>query len=253
MYAQQRQRQILDSLEASHRVSVSDLADRFGVAAETVRRDLDDLQRRDLLVRVHGGAVARRSAVLEPDLRSRHETNPEVKQRIGAAAAALLPDDPQASVLLDAGSTVSALAPRLSERDGVVITHSLDIAQALLALSGPEVHLLPGRLRPGTGAAVGVAAVDAVRRLRPEVAFLGCNGFDEESLYTPDPDEGAVKSAIMARAARRIVLADSSKARTHHLVAFADMAEVDVLVTDDGLPPDLHEALLATGVEVVLA
>ncbi|MGY5766352.1 DeoR/GlpR family DNA-binding transcription regulator [Brachybacterium sp. DNPG3] len=253
MFAEQRQRHILDSLESDHRVAVAELAERFGVAAETVRRDLDELQRRDLLVRVHGGAVVRRSAVLEPDLTSRHGTNPEIKKRIGEAAADFLPTDPETALLLDAGSSVSALVPRIGGRTGTVVTHSLDIAQAVLQLGGPQVHLLPGRLRPGTGAAVGAATVDAARMLRPDVAFLGCNGYDEESLYTPDPEEGAVKSAFAARAALRVVLADSSKARAHRLVAFAAIADVDVLVTDDGIPPDLREALVESGVEVVLA
>lgn len=253
MYAPQRHRQILDDLDASGRVAVSDLADRFGVATETIRRDLDELDRRRLLMRVHGGAVARRTTVVEPDLAARRTTNTAVKDRIARAAADLLPADGDAAVQLDAGTSTLALVPHLQGRTGPVLTHALDVAQAALALGGPAVHLMPGRLRPGTGAAVGADTVDAVRRLHPAVAVLGCNGFDAASLYTPDPSEAAVKSALVASAGRRILLADSSKALATHLVAFAATSEIDTLVTDEGLPPSLRQALAEAGVEVVLA
>ncbi|UVY85616.1 DeoR/GlpR family DNA-binding transcription regulator [Brachybacterium sp. NBEC-018] len=253
MYAPQRHRAILDALAAEGRVAVSDLAERFEVTTETVRRDLDQLDRRGVLARVHGGAIPRAAAVLEPDLASRRGTRTDLKERIAAAAATLLPLDPEAAVQLDAGTSTLALVPHLSERTGAVVTHALDVAQALLALDGPPVHLLPGRLRPGTGAAVGAATVDAIRALRPEVAFLGCNGFDAEGLYTPDPSEGAVKTALLQQAGRRVVLADSSKAGARRLVRIADLEEIDVIVTDDGLAPALRGELEATGVEVVIA
>lgn len=253
MYAPQRHRQILDALEHDGRVAVSDLAEQFGVATETIRRDLDELDRRGLLLRVHGGAVARRTTVLEPDLDARRSTNTAIKDRIAAAAAELLPTDPAAAVQLDAGTTTLALVPHLRGRTGSVVTHALDVAQAALNLDGPAVHLLPGRLRPGTGAAVGAATVEAIHRLRPELAVLACNGFDAEALYTPDPSEGAVKSAIVQRAARRVLVADSSKASTTHLVAVAAMSDIDTLVTDDGLPPSMRSALADAGIDVVLA
>lgn len=258
MYAQQRHRQILDTIDASGRVAVADLAARFDVTAETVRRDLDQLAARSLLVRVHGGAVARRTAVLEPDLATRATTNVSAKLRIAAAARELLPADPDASVMLDAGSTTALLVPLLAGRRGVLVTHALEIARAAMALSDTAeerlaVQLLPGRLRPGTGAAVGSSTVDAVRALRPAIAFLGCNGLDAEGFSTPDPAEGAVKSAIVARADLRVVLADSSKAGLHHLVTFAACADVDAVVTDSALPDSLRHQLTDSGIEVIRA
>ncbi|MBK0331080.1 DeoR/GlpR transcriptional regulator [Brachybacterium sp. MASK1Z-5] len=253
MYAQERQRQVLDALEQSGRVTVSDLAERFDVTTETVRRDLDDLERRGLLARVHGGAIARRTRDAEPDLDTRRTTNTQAKRRIADAARALLPTDPEASVLLDAGTTTLSLVPHLAERTGPVLTHALDVAQAALGLAGPPVHVLPGRLRPGTGAGVGAETVSALARLRPEVAFLGCNGFDGAELFTPDPEEGAVKSAIVERAGRRVLLADSSKAQVRQLVAFARTGDIDALVTDSDLPEALRSELEGAGTEVVFA
>src|SRR5699024_8999903 len=102
MYARERQRQILEVLGSSGRVTVTALAEQFAVTTETVRRDLDQLAAQELLVRVHGGAVPRSTAEVEPDLESRRTTHVEAKRRIALAAARLLPADPRAAVLLDA-------------------------------------------------------------------------------------------------------------------------------------------------------
>lgn len=253
MYAEQRHRQILDAITASGRVGASALADRFDVTTETIRRDLDQLADRGLLVRVHGGAVAPRTTVVEPDLAARTAENTEAKRRIAAAARELLPTDRGASIALDAGSTTAQLVPHLSGRHGTVVTHALSIAQAAIGVPGLPVLLLPGRVRPETGAAVGAATVDALRALAPDIAFLGCNGLDSDAFTTPDADEAAVKATIVERSARRIVLADSSKAGTRHLVAFAQLADVDVVVTDAGLPEEIATSLIENGIEVIRA
>ena len=253
MYARERQRRILELLEGSGRVTVTDLSADFEVTTETVRRDLDQLAAERLLVRVHGGAVPPSTAEVEPDLDARRITNVEAKRRIARAAARLLPEDPRAAVMLDAGSTVGELVPHLSGRRGPVITHAPAIAQGALVHTDLEVHVLPGRVRPTTQAAVGAATVEAVRALHPELVVLGCNGLDAAGFTTPDPDEAAVKSAMVRCAARRVMLADSSKAGTRHLVAFATTAEIDALVTDADLPPDLAAELEDAGIEVVTA
>ncbi|MDN6304168.1 MAG: DeoR/GlpR family DNA-binding transcription regulator [Brachybacterium sp.] len=253
MYARERHRQILDGLSRSGRVTVTELAAQFEVTTETIRRDLDQLADSALLVRVHGGAVPRRTAEVEPDLTSRRVTNIDAKRRIALAAAALLPDDPQTAVLLDAGTTTAELLPHLSGRRGPVITNAPAIAQGALAHTDLAVHVLPGRVRPTTEAAVGSSTVEALRSLHPQVAFLGCNGLDDQGFMTPDPDEAAVKSAMVRSAGRRVVLADSTKIGSRHLVTFADLADIDVLVTDVALPVDLHQRLLDSGIEVHVA
>ena len=240
MYAQQRHRQILDALDASGRVGVAELAESFGVTTETVRRDLDRLAEQSLLVRVHGGAIARRTAVIEPDLATRSATNVETKRRIAAAARALLPVDPEASVLIDAGSTTAALVPHLSGRRGVLVTHGLEIARAAMAL-------------PASADRPDATTVDAIRTLRPAIAFLGCNGMDAEGFTTPDPSEGAVKAAIAQRADLRVILADSAKAGAHHLVTFATAADIDAVVSDAALPDSIVRPLIDSGIEVIRA
>lgn len=253
MYARERRRQILDALTGSGRVAVTDLAARFEVTTETIRRDLDQLAERELLDRVHGGAVARRTGAVEPDLDSRRITNIEAKRHLALAAARLLPADPHAAVLLDAGSSTAELLPHLAGRRGPVITNAPAIAQGALAHTDLAVHVLPGRVRPTTEAAVGASTVDAIRQLHPEVVFLGCNGLGPEGFTTPDQDEAAVKAAMAQSARRRVVLADSSKFGATHLVSFAALGDVDALVTDAPPPADLGALLAEAGVEVITA
>lgn len=119
MYARERQRQILEALTRTGRVAVTDLSAQFEVTTETVRRDLDQLADRGQLVRVHGGAVPRRTGDVEPDLESRRVTNIAAKRRIALAAAELLPTDPRSAVLLDAGSSTAELLPHLAGRRGL--------------------------------------------------------------------------------------------------------------------------------------
>jgi DeoR family transcriptional regulator, fructose operon transcriptional repressor len=253
MYARERRRQILESLSRTGRVTVTELAARFAVTTETIRRDLDQLDDQGLLVRVHGGAVPRRTVEVEPDLASRRVTNIEAKRSIALAAARLLPSDPHAAVLLDAGTTTGELLPHLAGRRGPVITNAPAIAQGALVHTDLAVHVLPGRVRPTTEAAVGSSTVDALRVLHPEVSFLGCNGLDAEGFTTPDPDEAAVKAAMVRSAGRRVVLADSTKIGARHLVTFAALGDIDMLVTDADLPDDLHQLLTDTGIEVHVA
>lgn len=252
MYAEERQQQILQAVEHDGRVSVSALARRFAVATETIRRDLDALSSAGLLTRVHGGAIPSRSGD-EPDLPTRLSTNTAAKRRIARAAAAFIPAGSEPTVLLDAGSTTIELVPHLEGRDLRVVTNALPVAEAALAVAVPAVDILPGRVRGLTHAAVGVDTIRALSRIHPDVAFIGCNGMGPDGITTPDPDEAATKTAMMAAAARRIVVADSSKAGQVQLVTFAELGEIDVLVSDASLS-DAHVHLFEdNGIEVVRA
>ena len=137
-----------------------------------------------------------------------------------------------------------------------VVTNSVPVAaQLALANGGPtQVHLLGGRVRGITQATVGSETVGALARLRCDVAFLGTNGVSvRHGFSTPDPDEAAVKEAMVASARRVIVLADSSKIGVELLVTFAPTNAVDVLITDDGISAHDRAELISTGMEVVIA
>jgi DeoR family transcriptional regulator, fructose operon transcriptional repressor len=128
------------------------------------------------------------------------------------------------------------------------------IAARLSAAPGITLHVLGGRVRGVTQTAVGEFTVRALDDLRVDVAFLGTNGFTpERGFSTPDEAEAATKRAMTRAAERTVVLADSSKLGREHLVRFATVAEVDVLVTDSGADADDLDRLRSAGVEVVVA
>lgn len=254
MYAEERHQAIAELVASRGRVAVTELARHFDVTTETVRRDLSQLEKLKLLRRVHGGAVSMRSVtMLEARLDDRDQVNADEKERIAQAAVALLPEG-GGTLLLDAGSTTARLAARLPAGDHwTVITHAVPIAAMLAPLPNVELHLLPGRVRTATHAAVGNATVEAIGQLRADLAFVGTNGIStRHGLSTPDPEEAATKRAIVAAGERVVVLADATKVGQERTVRFAALEDVDVLVTDDIDTADA-KAFEAAGLEVVRA
>ncbi|MFJ6569797.1 DeoR/GlpR family DNA-binding transcription regulator [Streptomyces sp. NPDC091292] len=253
MYAPERQQEILRLARDGGRVDVLSLADTFQVTAETIRRDLKALDRAGLVRRVHGGAIPSGRLDFEPDLAEREGTAADEKDRIARAALAELPTD--GTVILDAGSTVARLAAELPlESTLTVVTHALPIAARLADHPGVQLHLVGGRVRHRTRAAVDAWALRAYAEIRADVLFLAANGFSPAyGLTTPDLAEAAVKRAAVAAARRVVLLADSAKYGQEHFARFGDLTDIDVLVTDSGLGADDAAAIERTGPEVVRA
>lgn len=255
MYAEERQEAIAELVRRRGRVAVTDVATRYGVTTETVRRDLAVLERNGVVRRVHGGAVPTGALTfVEKEVRERESAQAAEKDRIAKAAVALVPAD-GGSILLDAGTTTARLAALLpADRKLVVVTNSVPVAARVAGSAATRLHLLGGRVRGTTQAAVGEETVRALEDLRVDVAFIGANALSAEfGLSTPDAEEASVKRAMVRSAQRVVVLADCSKLGREHLVRFAPLDAIDVLVTDDAADPDLVAELEARGVEVVLA
>lgn len=264
MYAMERQQGIERILADDGRVSVVDLAHRFDVTTETIRRDLAALEETGSLVRVHGGAVAKDDSTNESSVLERIQQHGPAKRAIAARALSALGADFHGSVFIDAGTTAAAVAeglsahatpaPQGSRARVEAVTHSLTIAPLLAAADGISLTVIGGRIRGVTAAAVGAETVATIGRLRPDVAFIGANGISAGfGLSTPDPDEASVKAAIVRAARRVIVVADSSKHDRELLVSFASVRDIDVLVTDAEPPADLAAALADADVEVWVA
>jgi DeoR family transcriptional regulator, fructose operon transcriptional repressor len=255
LYPEERQSAIAALVAERGRVAVTAVAERFGVTSETVRRDLAVLERAGMLRRVHGGAVPVGAVTLvEPGLGERHGTRAEHKRKIAAAALDLLPAG-DGSIILDGGSTTAALADVLpADRRLYAATNSVPIAARLSGTPGVTLHVLGGRVRGITQTAVGESTVRAVQDLRVDVVFLGTNGISAaHGFSTPDEAEATTKRAMARAAQRSVVLADSSKLGREHLVRFAAVADVDVLVTDAEADADEVAELEALGLEVVVA
>ena len=261
MYATERHTAIAAELQSAGRVSVAGLAEHFDVTTETVRRDLDALESAGVLRRVHGGAVpVGRSSVVELSVAEREGQHGTAKSAIARAAMRLVPPTFTGSIALDAGTTCAAVASELARWEPevagstiTVITNSVPIAATLQHSEHVELHLLGGRVRGVTSAAVGTATVDQIGALRPDVAFIGTNGVSvERGLSTPDLAEARVKRALLASSRRTVVLADHSKFGREDFARVAPLAEVDTVVTDSSVDPDLADDVERAGPRVVV-
>lgn len=258
MYATERHSLIIGELGERGRVSVASLSRDLDVTQETIRRDLDALEEAGALRRVHGGAV-RRAAAVELGLRERTERNTPAKRAIAQAAMGLLRSAAPAAIAVDAGSTTGAFADLLADlpeggRPVDVVTNAVPIVLRLQDSRALTVHAAGGVVRPETSATVGAAAIEAFGRIRCDLAFLGANGVAPVlGLSTPDEREAAVKTAMVRSARRTVALVDATKHGEESFLRFADLDEIDVLVTDRAPTGALAAALARAGVETLVA
>lgn len=256
MYAEERQQAIATEVRARGRVAVTELAQRFEVTGETVRRDLGVLARQGVLHRVHGGAVRPdvRTVLDEPGLEQREQFRLAEKTAIARAAQDFLPP-PGGSVIFDAGTTTLRAAMAVpGDRHLTAVTNAIPLAAHLSTLPRCSVTMVGGRIRGKTLAAVGSTTTEALGRLRASVVFVGTNGFSlAHGLSTPDPEEAAAKRAMIAAANRVVVLADSSKFNREDLVRFGAVSDIDAIITDAGIDAPLAADLRALDIDVVIA
>jgi DeoR family fructose operon transcriptional repressor len=253
MYPEERQAQIVALARAEGRVDVSGLAARLDVTTETVRRDLTSLERQGVLRRVHGGAVPVERLGFDPAVAIRESVLTTEKEAIAKAALDEVPEE--GTIAFDAGTSTLRLAEILPVgRELTVVTNSLPHAVLLAARPGLTVHIVGGRIRSRTLATADEAAQDFMRHLFVDVAFVGTNGVSvEHGLTTPDRSEAATKRALIAAARRTVVLADHTKFGADQFASFADLPDVDTIITDTGLDADLAADVEAAGPRVVRA
>ena len=252
MLAEERRLLIVDWTRNEGRLDAAQTALKLNVATETVRRDFDVLQRRGVLRRVHGGAIAMERFAHEFTIPERHGLNPEAKRLIGETAAQYVPDE--GCIFVDGGTTAEFLAPALRNRPNLlVVTNNLTLASKI-ADSTTKTYMLSGRIRPTTLSTVGARTVEDLTNLNAVVAFVGTNGISPELRLTAfDSDEAAVKKVMISNSAERILLADNSKFGSIYPATFATPSDFDRLVTDMGTDTAAIEKFTESGVEVVVA
>jgi len=231
LFQSERQREIAALTQSQGRVEVADLAARFGVTTETIRRDLSELQDQRLLRRVHGGAVSWESSEFEPLLEVRADQHDEEKQRIAKLAVDELPDS--GTIIVDSGSTLGRFAEAIPTDSTLrVITNSLPIAMTLAKRDDLEVIALGGRVRNTTMAMVDADTIDALDGFTVDTLFISTDGLTPGmGLTTPYRQEARLKRAMIASARRVVALVDQSKFGKNQLVRFARWSDVDVLIT----------------------
>ena len=259
-----RREQMLSIIEERGFAKVAQLSRRFGISEVTVRSDLDALAEGNAVQRVHGGAVTGSGAAIRgrsPGLERSFELSMLAgsgeKARIGREAVALVQS--HQTIVLDVGTTTTAIASALLDRDDltgvVVITNALNIALLLEpVIPRFTVVVTGGTVRPLQHSLVDPLAGAVFDRIRADLAFIGCSGVDAVSGITNvNLPEADLKRRILAASARCVVVADSSKLGVTQQSRVAPIGEIDTLIT--GVEADSHECerLEATGLRVVLA
>ncbi len=257
----QRWSEILDMLARDGEVVVENVADALGVSAATIRRDLDSLARQQLLARTRGGAVAHAVAYDRP-LRYKAGRRAPEKQRIGAAAAALLPAG--AVVGLNGGTTTTEVARALGARTDLqgrgggpaltLVTNALNIANELAVRPQIKIVVIGGVIRPQSYELIGALATTILREITLDVAVIGVDAVDPGRGAMTHNEEEATINALLVDAARQVIVAaDSVKLGRTAFARICPIDRVDVLVTDEGASDETIRPFVDAAGEVVRA
>jgi DeoR/GlpR family transcriptional regulator of sugar metabolism len=237
--ARQRQAFILERVREQGGVRVADLVRALGVSDMTVRRDLELLDERGLLEKVHGGAaMIEGSSKFEPGFTIKSAMMEREKAGIAEAAVAFV--EPGTAIAISAGTTTFALARRLVDIPGLtVVTNSVPVADVLYRDGrGDQTVILSGGVRTPSDALVGPFAVDVIRSLHVDTVFMGVHGMDLRSGFTtPNILEAETDRALIQAGRRLVLLADHTKWGVIGISSIGRLQEADALITDAGLDP----------------
>ena len=243
--ARQRQALILERVREQGAVRVSDLVRALGVSDMTILRDLELLQERGLIEKVHGGAAAiEGSPLFEPGFTVKSNLMQAEKTLIAAAGASLVA--PGTAIAISAGTTTFALARRLIDVPGLtVLTNSVPVADALYKDGRPDqTVILSGGVRTPSDALVGPFAVEVIRSLHVDTVFMGTHGMDAVAGFTtPNILESETNRALIEAGRHLVVLADSTKWSTIGISSVARLEEAETIITDTGLDPAARSQL----------
>jgi len=249
---EERRRSILEALHREGRVLVVDLAHQFATSQVTIRKDLEALHAHGLVHRTHGGALPARDGALEdPTLREKEKLHRKEKLHIATAAARMVQEGQV--VILDSGTTTTAIARALRGFQKLtIITNAVNIA-AELSGSQPEVILTGGTLRKNSFSLVGPIAEETLHRLNADILFLGVDGFDVQyGLSTPNLLEAKVNRVMVEIAKRTVAVCDSSKFGRRSLSLIVPPSALHEVITDRGVPKSDQRELKKAGIEVTI-
>ena len=246
----ERQNKVLDLARSNGRVEVDELSSRFSVSPQTIRKDLNELCDKQLLQRVHGGAVVG-SGIENVSYDARRMLAPATKKAIGMSAAELIPDN--SSVLLNIGTTTEQVAHALSHHRGLlVITNNINAIDIMKHFPSIELIIAGGQVRRSDGGIVGVAAVDFINQFKVDYAVIGVSAIDEDgSLLDYDFREVRVAQAIIKNARHIILVADSMKFERNAPIRIGHISQISTLVTDKGLPGKLSDICKINNIGIV--
>lgn len=247
-----RQNKIMSLAREQGRVDVDELSRSFKVSPQTIRKDLNDLCEKQILQRIHGGAIVG-SGIENVSYEARRLLAPKSKQIIGSTTAQLIPDN--SSLLINIGTTTEQVAHSLKQHHGLlVITNNVNAVRIMKNFLGIELIIAGGLVRSSDGGIVGEAAVDFINQFKVDYAVIGVSAIDEDgSLLDYDFREVRVAQAIIKNARHVILVADVLKLERNAPVRLGHVSQVNTIVTDGNLPRKLQDVCGDHGVKIVIA
>ncbi|BCP52287.1 glycerol-3-phosphate regulon repressor [Kaistia sp. 32K] len=248
-----RQAEIVAIVAEQGYTTLESLASRFSVSMQSVRRDIIQLDQMRLLQRFHGGAGPSDNTV-RLGYQEKRSRSAEAKTRIASKAAEFVPDG--ATLFLDSGTTIEALAQQLRGRRTGLRIFTTCLATAMVVAGEPdiELHVIGGTSRGADGSLAGAGTVATLSTIRFDFAFIGFSGFDDDgAVMDYDLEKIAVKQAAMRRTNNAILLGDQSKYERHAIAQIAPPRAFAKLVSDAAPPDRLVEMFSASGLEIVIA
>jgi DeoR/GlpR family transcriptional regulator of sugar metabolism len=251
--AKSRKRLILDTLKKDGGIRITELAEKLDKSRMTITRDLDELAKSGLLLRVHGGAVSNTSTSYEPPYFSRKGFRNKAKQAIAQLANDFITKGN--TLILDVGSTTRELALLLKKRKNLtVITPSLEHAIELSVNSAIKTIVSGGIVRVGEMSLVGPISEQTIKGFNVDLAFIGAGGVDLEAGLTEyNMEDAQVKKCILENCRKTIVLADAAKLGAVTLTKVIPLEKIDILITDSKSDSSFVQKIKEMGVKVFIA
>lgn len=232
MLAIERRNQILAQLQQEKKVIVSDLSQQYNVTEETIRRDLDKLEQQGFATKTYGGAILYENATIEVPYGVRRLTHVEGKKKIAECAQDLVEDGDR--IMLDASSTALFITKKIKNKKNLtIITNSIQIMMELADHKGFNVLCTGGNLKEGAFALTGYQAERMLSSFNVDKAFISCKGIDLiQGLTDASESDAEIKKCILKAAKQRILLVDESKFDKISFVKFAELEQIDCIITE---------------------
>ena len=249
-----RRESILKLLSAHGKVYVHELSKKFKVSEVTIRNDLEQLEKKNRLIRARGGAIKMEGQVsLDFNLSDKHKLHMEQKARIGRKAAGLVAESE--TIILDSGTTTAEIAKNLGGFENLtVVTNAINIVNILAQHSAINIIVPGGYLRQNSLSLVGPFAAKNFSSLYVDKVFIGVDGFDPRAgAFTPNIEEAHLKEIMLDIAKEVILVADSSKVDRKSLSFICPVSNIDTFITDNGLSEENRKILMESGINVIVA
>lgn len=250
----ERHKYILDKLEKYGFIRITDVADELKVTKVTIRKDVKILESKGLLYKVHGSARLANPHIADRDLMTKSSLNREAKHNIAARAAQLITDND--SIMISAGSTTYALAEEIRNtmpnKSLNVVTPFLKVSALLNEMENIQVEQLGGRVYKKSFATLGENANLSLSNIVCSKFFVGVDGIDPDlGVTTSTIEEAQLSQRMMNASSKTVVLADSSKFGQHGFGRIATLEDIDIIITDSDISPEMRKIVEDAGVELI--